>query len=338
MKDKTRTSIAWIALFSLIAGLAAISLYPLFKSDERKDEVKTRSLQKSIVRALKKKEEKLFPEGEYTVTFTQKEGYWFTTALVSDRDLIRLCQEKDVDRLMMRHCEITADGYARLKQEPLVDLNLFKPHLDNEIIKTISSFSGLKALTIRDNKRINDELIKHLTGPASLEELNVKNTRIGDEGLDHVAATFPSLKVLDLRACRRVSPRGLSYLSRLKALDDLNLSNIEIKMDGIKELARLKNLHKLGLVSCIIDDRKLLVLKDLPLKDLDLSENPLTNKSLEILASIKSLKELKLRYCPSIEKAAVINFNKRHPAIEVYWSREVEPKRAEDCFESPGHK
>lgn len=338
MKDKTRPSIAWIALFSLIAGLAAISLYPLFKSDEREDAVKTRSLQKSIVRALKKKEEKLFPEGEYTVTFTQKDGYWFTTALVSDRDLIRLCQEKAVDRLMMRYCEITAAGYTRLKQEPLVDLNLFKPHLNSEILSTISTFPQLKALTLRDNKRINDDLIKHLTGPASLEELTFKNTRIGDEGLAHIAETFPSLKVLDLRACRRVSPRGLSYLSRLEALDDLNLSNIEIKMDGIKELARLKNLHKLGLVSCILDDKKLLVLKDLPLSDLDLSENPLTNKSLEILASIKSLKELKLRYCPSIERSAVINFNKRRPAIEVYWSREVEPKRAEDFFESQSHK
>lgn len=333
MKDKTRTSIAWIALFSLIAGLTAISLYPLFKSDQKRDEGKARALQKSIVRALEKKEEKLFPEGEYTVSFTQKDGYWFTNALVSDRDLIRLCRDKDVDRLMMRHCEISAKGYAELEQEPLIDLSLFKPHLNAEILQTISSFSKLKALTIRDNKRFNDELVKHLTGPTSLEEFTAKNTRLGDEGLNHIAKTFPSLRVLDLRACKRISPRGLSNLRRLRGLDDLNLSNIELKTAGIEELSRLNNLHKLELVSCIIDDRKLLALKDLPLTELDLSENPLSNKSLGILASIKTLKELKLRYCTGIDKDTVVNFKKRHPAIKVYWSREVEPKQAEDFFQ-----
>ncbi len=317
----------------LVLLSAGISLYPLFNTDLQSSSSENKEITDSIRKALKKKELKLLPQGDYDVVFTQKDGYWFATSLVSDKDLIRLAEKEDIDRLEMKHCEISAAGYSVLKNEPIVDLCLFRAHLNPSVLNVISQLSTLKKLTLRDNKKITNKLMNSLTGPSELESLDLKNTGIGDGTIKHVIKTFPHLKSLNLRACRKVSNRGLEYLSDLKNLEELNLNNTNLDRASITILTRLNSLKQLEVVGCGINDNLLKLLSGMPLVSLNFSENPITSQGLELLTKMRSLKSVRLLSIGSISKADLVRFSKVRRDCSVDWSAMAKPENENQIFQ-----
>lgn len=329
MADK-RSYLSWIFLGIVILALTALSLYPLFKTDIQANSSRNKKVSKSIEKALEKEAPKLFPEGDYKVNFKFTDnGYWFTSYLVSDSDLITLAKRESIKKLYLRTCEVTDKGYKVLQQEPLEDLVLFRPQISKRELYAISSLNGLKALTIRNQKLLDDKMIQYLVGPIGLKSLGLKDTKVGDKAMAHITRTFPNLEALNLRACKNVTEAGLNKIVNLKSLYSLILNNVKVTEAGLREIAKIKSLRDLDLVDSSIDDKKLKALTNTGLKRLNISENAITPKAFESLARMKQLKNLKMMVCPNITEDSLARFKKSHPDITIRWSREVTPKKDE---------
>lgn len=312
---------------------AGLCLSPLFKTEWQSKNNENLEVARTIKKALKRKEPKLLPDGDYEVLFTRQDGSWSATGLASDKDLIRLSENEDIDRLKTKHCEITARGYAVLVNEPIVELSLFRAHLDNSCLEVFSRLNTLRSLTLRDSKRIDDKLMCSLTGPGSLISLNLKNTKVADGTLEHISKTFPDLKRLNLRACKSISAEGLYHLKDMKNLQELTLNNVRLDELAIKSLTKIRSLKKLHVVECSINDKLLKELTALPLEVLTISENPITELSLKELLKMKKLKTVHLLSTGAISKKAIVEFSARKPNCTILWSAIARPEREDQEYQ-----
>ncbi|MCH8923516.1 MAG: hypothetical protein IIA67_10270 [Planctomycetes bacterium] len=90
----------------------------------------------------------------------------------------------------------------------------------------------------------NDDL-KHLEGLPGLSVLVLYGTRIGDEGMVHLAK-LKNLESLVLMQTSRVTDKGLDHLGDLKRLEKLDLFGTQVSDAGIEKLARLSQLKSLN--------------------------------------------------------------------------------------------
>lgn len=322
MATSNKEKIVWIVIVSSILLFLAFVIFYLFKSDL--DATKNKKLNTAINKAIKKKEHKIYMPKSYNVNFTFKDDSWVSLGLASDKDLIVLAKKNTIKKLTIKHSEITANAFAVLNNQPLVELLLFKPHLKQEELKVISGFRKLRKLSLRNNMAINDDLIVHLTGPKNLKKLVLRNTDVADKGLSHIAQTFPHLKFLDLRKCRKVTYKGIQSLKQLKRLKRINLNNISLSKAALQALAEIKSLETIEIVGCLIDDAKLVSLVKSPVRKLVLSENQITVRSLNTTLRKMKLKRLVLKVCSNIKESEIKKFRKSHPNTRVTWTARVE--------------
>ena len=105
---------------------------------------------------------------------------------------------------------------------------------------------NLRWLELRRTK-ITDEGIKHLRGTA-LEELDLSATKVSDAGLAYLGEIdFPNLKTLALEGLRHVTDEGISHLSRFKSLEFLSIAGTKVTPTGIRHIkGKIPSLTVLG--------------------------------------------------------------------------------------------
>ncbi|MFH1920727.1 MAG: hypothetical protein ABIP48_12665, partial [Planctomycetota bacterium] len=104
---------------------------------------------------------------------------------------------------------------------------------------------GWDRLTLSFSRHIHvtDAGLERVKGLRSLQELNLKGTKITDAGLEHLAR-LRSLKELDL-SDTDVGDAGLEHLTRLRSLQELDLSDTDVGDAGLEHLKGMKSLQHL---------------------------------------------------------------------------------------------
>ena len=156
-------------------------------------------------------------------------------------------------------------------------------------------------------------------------EVKAAASEIDDDDLIHVAALDASLETLDLSETK-VTDRGLAYLSTLIHLEKLFLDETKVTDAGLQYLKPLVNLDVLALNGTSITGRGLASLKMLTkLRVLNLSETKINDERLVYLAPFTNLETLALvnngltgkgfKHLSGLTNLIVINFNK-NPVID----------------------
>lgn len=126
-----------------------------------------------------------------------------------------------------------------------------------------------------------------------LEELDMDECPIGDEGLKHIGA-MRNLRLLYVSGTG-VTDEGLRNLGRLTSLEGLHLGKTDIRGKGLAHLGCVASLRWLFLNSTPIDDAHLpQVVRFKGLKVLDLSYSGITDRGLACLAGLGELECLYL--------------------------------------------
>ena len=141
------------------------------------------------------------------------------------------------------------------------------------------------------------EVIATLPAPSAPFAVDLSGTvmtEVMTDALLKELAGFKSLQNLDLRFTR-VTDAGLKELADLKSLQTLDLDDTKVTDAGLKELAGLKSLQTLGLASTKVTDAGLKELAGLTkLQTLILNNTKVTDAGLKELAGLKSLQTLHL--------------------------------------------
>jgi hypothetical protein len=154
-----------------------------------------------------------------------------------------------------------------------------------------------------DRNLIDDEMLKRfLYKDIGLKVLNLRDTKITDEGLLYVARQ-QGLKQLHL-ANTKITDKGLRTLQDLKWLNELNVDKTLITSSGMEYLSKLPNLIYLSISWTKVDNAGLEQLSNSHLLKLHLRGNKIDAKSLQLVSQIKSLELLNVAECKNIPDSA----------------------------------
>ena len=139
----------------------------------------------------------------------------------------------------------------------------------------------------------------------SLEDLNVSETEINDEGLRAISTALTRLIKLNLTDCGLIPADGFECLSLMTLLEDLMVGGTMINDEGLRAIATsLTRLTKLDLGSCeSITGAVFTCLSSMAsLKDLNVRETNINDDGIRAVDSLPLLKTLDLDSCRGISR------------------------------------
>jgi hypothetical protein len=134
----------------------------------------------------------------------------------------------------------------RLNELPdLTWLDLSLTHITDQGMLEIKNLPGVEELNLYFAEYVTDEGVAALKGWKKLRRLNLHGTKIGDAGLEHIAAiaTLESLNV----GSTLMSDVGLERLTQLTHLKELTMGGNELGDAGLQALRQMHGLTYLDL-------------------------------------------------------------------------------------------
>jgi F-box and leucine-rich repeat protein 14 len=191
----------------------------------------------------------------------------------------------------------TAEGNLALEHLGLQDCQ----RLSDESLRFISEgLTSLKSINLSFCVSVSDNGLKYLSTMANLKELNLRSCdSISDIGMNYLSEGACTITDLDVSFCERISDQGLLHISQgLFHLKSLSLSACEITDEGLNKIAQsLQDLQVLNIGQCCdVTDKGLEYIADklVNLREIDLYGCGVTQKGLELLASLPNLSALNL--------------------------------------------
>jgi len=261
-----------------------------------------------------------------------------TSQWVTDADMARVAQMRDLRKLDLAHTKITDSGLEHLK--PLTgirELSLYyAEYITDDGIAHLKGWKDLEILNLRGT-RVTSKVFEHLAALPNLRQLDLGFTQIDDEGFDRLASLV-HIERLGIGG-NRLSGTCLPVLKLLPALRDLDAGGIQRVDSGLwglalneanlKRIGELTQLRRLSLSGATINDRGVdrpghpeaerSVLPDLSalrtlreLEFLDLTRQPVSPEALRSLEGLPKLRELRLGLTPSVSEAQL----PRIPALQ----------------------
>lgn len=161
------------------------------------------------------------------------------------------------------------------------------------VLSALEQFPSLRKLHFYDT-RIKDAALERIGRFRGLEELDLRKTGIGDEGVRHLAG-LRSMRVLKLSRTK-ISGAALQYLANMERLEELDLSQTAIDDDGVRHLVGLRAMRNLDLSRTRVSGAALAHLSSMAeLEMLDLSGDLVDDGALHFLADLPELSFLTLR-------------------------------------------
>lgn len=194
---------------------------------------------------------------------------------ITDKALDVLKNFKHLRSLELFYTPVTDSGIAKLKELPLVEIGLM----------------GCPDVT--------DKVLEPLAARGRLTHVNVSDTAISDRGLTclRVCKDLDTLRVSD---CKGVTDATVAFVAdKIPNLHHLDISGTSATNKSIPAILRLKKLSDLEICALRFTDSDVAPLRSLTnVTKLDLSENPITDRTLRTLADMPSLKTICLNHCP----------------------------------------
>ncbi len=141
---------------------------------------------------------------------------------------------------------------------------------------------------------LSDEGLRPFQICSKTEEINLKGSRVAGTGLAYlIRLPLRTLSLYD----SPVTDRGMAEIGNMQNLESLDLGYTNITDEGAKHLEKLQKLKRLSLKYCNIGDagiESISKLKNLDLLNLKANQM-MTRRGFQLLASMPSLKELRMR-------------------------------------------
>lgn len=229
------------------------------------------------------------------VSFSEKEGFMHPDNILGflDED-IKALKGKGYKSVSFYGINIDGTGLKYLKGEPIERLSLDLTTVTDESMKTLNdSLPHLKELFLEYTTTISGKGVANLKDMKELREITFNgNKRIDDAVIDTIVEYFPNL--------HRISLIGTSVTD-----------------SGVTKLTRLKHLNHIYLDDTAITDRSIDAIAKFPLEQLLVSHTHITNRSLEKIGRIKTLRYVSMAKCQLISPEGMEKLRKARPDLKI---------------------
>lgn len=159
----------------------------------------------------------------------------------------------------------------------------------------LKPLKSLRYLSLRGNSNYDiDKYLVHLAKLTELEELNLRNTAVGDAGLAHLKgmSKLEKLYVRKNPATREVTNAGMAQLAGLTNIEMTNIGGPDLTDDGLRHLANIKKLNHLTI-----------------------TDGKITDKGLRHLEGLKALSYLNIKSQKDLSPAALERLRRKLPGL-----------------------
>ncbi len=210
---------------------------------------------------------------KFRIIGNPESGNWIADSSVTDQDLALLTEIPAISQIYFEgNHNITRNGIESLAKLPIGRLTLRETEIGDDSIPVINTMKNLTYLDVYEC-RITEQGIMKLKPNPNLIHLNVKKMdSLTGVGLKYIVDSFPNLDFLSLSSTG-VEHESIKLVTRLKKLSTLELAALELKDDDVSCLASMS------------------------IRGMDITNNPITDKSLTMLKKITTLKSIFLDYC-----------------------------------------
>ncbi len=182
---------------------------------------------------------------------------------ISDVGLAMLSESTSMEQLVLKNCQVTAEGIRTLAKLPeLTSLQLSDIPLDDAAILGLSTLQ--------------------------LETLAIANSGLEDRGLQSLAG-LPELSHLTLRE-PLITPAGWRHLESAVKLQSLSVVHIPLPEEAMKRITQIPNLMTVSIQNCEMTDASFVELATMTkLQHLVVSGKSLTDSALQYIKAIPQL-------------------------------------------------
>lgn len=256
---------------------------------------------------------------------------------VEDRELARISQLPNFAFVSLFQAKdvFTTEGLrALLHSRYLRGLGLGATGLTPEQLElVVQTAPHLEVLLLSDDPALGDKDLLKLKRMKQLRLLDLTKGVFTDNALK-IVAQLPTVKILTLRRMPYLTGSGLADLAAMKGLRKLSLRQTELTArNAWSNLAQLQQLTVLSLVYTNMTDDAVDEISKLKLEKLDISMNSkLTDRCLEPLQRMKTLKHLYVVQCDGISNAARDTLKESIPGIEIHNTENTNDRSPEDVL------
>ncbi len=274
---RNSTSFLVVCALSLLLVLLPLLFFTMCKTEKAKGHQKKHPA--TINGESFKTARERFIKDKFRIVGDPEHGVWYADRSVRDKEVAMLSGLKIFDISFEGNHNIKVAAMETISRLPLGKLCLRDTNIGDESIKFINKIENLTYLDLQESL-VTDEGIEQLSSKLPLEHLDVKSLRgLTNRGLKYIIRTYPKLNLLSISSSG-INGEGVRLLPSLHQLGILRISGLELVDDDIVNISTLK------------------------LRSLDISNNPITDRSLDMVRKIATLRSLNLEICPSITSEA----------------------------------
>jgi hypothetical protein len=177
----------------------------------------------------------------------------------------------------------------------LITVKSVAPQVGNEDLALLSKLR-ITELDLR-NSQVSDEGLQHLANQSQLVRLNLQRTRITNEGLQQLCPRLKQLASISVEHTA-VDDQGLASIAECRQLTTLYLGGSQVRGPGLRHFAQHPLTYLSFQHSNIVDDSVSQYIGALSqLETLGLDDTSVSDACLSSLAALKNLKVLWLNRC-----------------------------------------
>jgi Leucine-rich repeat (LRR) protein len=215
---------------------------------------------------------------------------------ISDVGLAMLSESISMEQLVLKNCQVTAEGIRTLAKLPeLTSLQLSDIPLDEAALLSVSSLP-LETLAIA-NCGLQDPGLQFIAGLPDLSHLTLREPLITAAGWGHLGSAL-NLRTM-LIADTSLPEEAMQRIAEVPNLITVSFQNCEMADGSFVELATMTRLRHLSITGNSLTDSALRQIKTLPqLSHLIISSDEITDAGLAEVAECRSLSVVALTNSP----------------------------------------
>lgn len=215
----------------------------------------------------------------------------------------------------LRGTWVTDGDLAELAKVPVLDtLDLSRTRVTDRGLFFLKGADQLRDVNLAFAENVGDPIHAVIRNWKSLRRLNLRGTRVGDATAASAAA-LPALEALDI-ALSDVQDFGLEALSGSTSLRELAMGGARISEPALQYLRQMQELRVLDLSGPTqaisfnggmnLTDRSIDAIASVAaLRELRLGYNRFAPRAMPVLKRLENVERLGLEYCPGVTDAAV---------------------------------
>lgn len=229
---------------------------------------------------------------------------------INDAALDEVAKMKKLRYLHMEACLISDGALKKIQHLPLVHLGLSKTEIGNEGLRNVSKIKTLEVLEIAQTRDIDAQGLRYLASMPNLQQVFVGVFKRQPEEyyrelgkLKRCTIIIQGLNI-PLRSLAHLDVRGLSF------------AGVRISRAHVDVLRQMKNLKMAEFWNSQIGDDLMTEVSTLPLTELSLWQEAITDEGLQNLSKMKTLRTLLIR-CQRVSPAGLAKLKKSMPDLSI---------------------